>query len=371
LSNRPLRVAMTLEQCWHRVPGGTAVAALALARELSQHPEVALVGVAAAHRKLPPPEWSPPLAVRRLPLPRLALYESWATLRLPRVERATGRVDIIHATAIAMPPRSVPIVITIHDLAFRRFPEHFTRVGLRFFNRNLELARHAADLVLCSSLATFAECGEAGFDASRLRHVPLGVDAEVADAAAIYRVRRTYALERPYVLWTGTMEPRKNLPGLLEAYGHLDADVDLVLVGPRGWKEDLSRRLAVLPEPARRRVRLLGFVPRADLGPLYAGAAVFCFPSLLEGFGFPVLEAMAQGTPVVTSVGTSTAELAGDAGLLVDPRDSEAIADALDRVLNDNSLAERLRRAGPARAGAYTWARSARLVKDAYREVAQ
>jgi glycosyltransferase involved in cell wall biosynthesis len=367
LSNRPLRVAMTLEQCWHRVPGGTAVAALGLARELTQDPEVDVVGVAAAHRRPPGPDWSPPLAVRRLPLPRLALYESWATLRRPRVERATGRVDVIHATAIAMPPRSAPIVFTMHDLAFRRFPQHFTRAGLRFFNRNLELARREADLVLCVSLATLADCGDAGFEASRLRHVPLGVDAKPADAAAVDRVRRTYALERPYVLWTGTMEPRKNLAGLLEAYGRLDADVDLVLVGPRGWKEDLPRRLAALPAPARRRVRLLGFVPRDDLGPLYAGAAVFCFPSLLEGFGFPVLEAMAQGTPVVTSDGTSTAELAGDAGLLVDPRDSEAIADALERVLGDSDVAERLRRAGPARAAVYTWTRTARLVKDAYR----
>jgi glycosyltransferase involved in cell wall biosynthesis len=371
LSNRPLRVALTLEQCWHRVPGGTAVAALALARELAQDPALDLVGVAAAHRRPPEPEWSPPLAVRRLLLPRLALYESWARLRRPRVERATGRVDVIHATAIALPPRSAPIVFTIHDLAFRHYPEHFTRVGLRFFNRNLELARREADLVLCSSLATLADCGGAGFEASRLRHVPLGVDVEVTDASAVKRVRRTYALERPYVLWTGTMEPRKNLAGLLEAFGRLEADVDLVLVGPRGWKEDLARRLASLPEPARRRVRLLGFVPRADLGPLYAGASAFCFPSLLEGFGFPVLEAMAQGTPVVTSAGTSTAELAGDAALLVDPRDSEAIADALDRVLSDGALAERLRRAGPARAAVYTWARTARLVKDAYREVAQ
>jgi glycosyltransferase involved in cell wall biosynthesis len=280
-------------------------------------------------------------------------------------------VDVIHATAIAMPPRSAPIVFTIHDLAFRRFPEHFTRVGLRFFNRNLELARREADLVLCSSLATLADCRKAGFEPSRLRHVPLGVDVEVADAAAVEDVRRRYALERPYVLWTGTMEPRKNLAGLLEAYGRLDGGADLVLVGPRGWKQDLSQLLAALPEPVRRRVRLVGFVPRADLAPLYAGAAVFCFPSLLEGFGFPVLEAMAQGTPVVTSAGTSTAELAGDAGVLVDPRDSVAIADALARGLEDRALSDRLRRDGPARACAYTWAQSAKLVREAYRSVVE
>jgi glycosyltransferase involved in cell wall biosynthesis len=209
----------------------------------------------------------------------------------------------------------------------------------------------------------------AGFDPSRLRHVPLGVEVEAADTAGVERVRQAYSLERPYVLWAGTLEPRKNLAGLLEAFGRLEADVDLVLVGPRGWKEDLQRRLAALPEPARRRVRALGFVPRADLGPLYAGASVFCFPSLLEGFGFPVVEAMAQGTPVVTSEGTSTAELAAGAGLLVDPHDPAAIADAIERVLTDDALAARLRLAGPARAAEYSWARTAALVKEAYREL--
>ncbi len=367
MSDRRLRVAMTLEQCWHRVPGGTAGAALALARELARDPQLDVVGIAAAHSGPPAQEWLPSVPVGHLPLPRLALYESWQVLRRPRVKRA----DVIHATGVAMPPRSAPIVLTVHDLAFVHFPEHYSRAGRRFFNRNLELGRLEADVVLCSSLATLADCRDAGFEASRLRHVPLGVDAEVADAAAVERVRATYALERPYVLWTGTLEPRKNLPGLLEAYGRLDADVDLVLVGPRGWKEDLEPHIATLPEPRRERVRRLGFVPRTDLGPLYAGASAFCFPSLLEGFGFPVLEAMVQGTPVVTSAGTSTAELAGDAGLLVDPRDPAGIAAALERVLTDETLAEQLRRAGPARAAEYTWARSAQLVKDAYFEVAQ
>jgi glycosyltransferase involved in cell wall biosynthesis len=281
-------------------------------------------------------------------------------------------VDVIHATGLAVPPHSAPIVFTVHDLTFLHFPEHFSRPGRRFFRQSIELARRDADLVLCSSLATLADCDAAGFETSRLRHVPLGIESEPADAAGIERVRRTHSLDRRYVLWVGTIEPRKNLTGLLDAYGRLDAglDVDLVLVGPRGWKEDVSRHVGALPERARERVRVLGFVPHADLGPLYAGASAFCYPSLLEGFGFPVGEAMAQGTPVVTSQGTATAELAADAGLLVDPRDPAAIAEALERVLTDVDLAERLRRTGPVRATEYTWARTAQLVKEAYREVA-
>jgi glycosyltransferase involved in cell wall biosynthesis len=352
-----MRVAFTLEQCWHRVPGGTAVAALELARELIGRPEVEVVGVAAAHRKPPPEPWRPPIPVRRLPLPQIALYEAWHVLRRPRVERATGPVDVIHATGLAMPPRSVPIVLTLHDLSFLEYPEHFSRAGRRFFHRAVELARRDADLVLCSSEATLEHCASVGFVRGRLRHVPLGVRAREADEADVARVRERYGLRDPYLLWTGTVEPRKNLPGLLTAFERLDRDLELVLVGPKGWNEEIR---------ARPRVKPLGFVPADDLSALYAGAEVFCFPSLMEGFGFPVLEAMAQGTPVVTSRGTSTEELAGDAGILIDPRDASSIASGIERALNDG---RKLADAARARAAQYTWRRTADLVLAAYEEV--
>jgi glycosyltransferase involved in cell wall biosynthesis len=356
-STSSLRIAYTLEQCWHRVPGGTAVAALELARELRRRPQVELAGVAAAHRAPPADPWRPPIPTRHLPVPRIVLYEAWHRLRRPRVEHATGRVDAIHATGLAVPPRSVPIVMTIHDLSFLAYPEHFSRPGRRFFRRSLELARRDADLVLCSSRATFEHCAAVGFDRGRLRHVPLGVSVEPAGDGDVARVRERYGLAAPYVLWTGTLEPRKNLPGLLRAFEAVDRDVELVLVGPRGWNEDVH----VSP-----RTRVLGFVPGDDLRALYAGASAFCFPSLMEGFGFPVLEAMAQGTPVVTSRGTSTEELAGDAGVLVDPRDHEAIAAGLAQALADDG---RLAEAGRRRAAEFTWARTADLVLGAYREV--
>ena len=182
-------------------------------------------------------------------------------------------------------------------------------------------------------------------------------------------MRAAHGLADRYVLWVGTVEPRKNLPRLLQAFAAVPGDAELVLVGPKGWNEELGARLAELPAGVRGRVRVLGFVPFEDLGPLYAGAAAFCFPSLLEGFGFPVVEAMAQGTPVVTSLGTSTEEIAGDAGLLVDPLDVDAIAGALGRVLGDEQLAARLGELGRAQAALYTWSRSADLVLEAYREV--
>jgi glycosyltransferase involved in cell wall biosynthesis len=357
---------MTVEQCWHRVPGGTAVAAIGMARALGERAGLDLVGVAARHARAAPRDFRPPLPVRHLPLPRAALYESWHRLRRPRVERATGPVDVVHATSIAMPPRSRPLVLTIHDLAFVRQPAHFTARGLRFFRRGLDLALSEADLVLCSSEATRRDCEEAGFPPARLRLVPLGVDVRPASEADVERVRRRYGLGRPYVLWTGTVEPRKNLPAVVAALGHVGPEVELVVAGPRGWSEDLAALVAGAPKP----VRALGFVPGDDLRALYAGARAFCWPTLLEGFGFPVLEAMAQGTPVVTSRGTSTEELAGDAALLVDPRDEAAIGRALDAVLADGDLSARLARAGRERAARFTWARCGHLVAQAYEDVA-
>lgn len=351
-----VRVAMTLEQCWHRVPGGTAVAALELASALKGRPGIELVGVAARHAELPPEPWRPPVPIRHLPVPQALLYEGWHSLGRPRV----GQADVIHGTGVAVPPHTAPLVMTVHDLSYLTYPEHFSRGGIRFFRQALRRTRECADLVLCSSRATLEHCARVGIPRERLRHVPLGVQAPLVLDGDVDAVRTRYGLGRPYVLWTGTVEPRKNLPRLLDAFDGLDGDVELVLVGPRGWNEQIRERP---------RVRMLGFVPAADLGPLYAGAEAFAFPSLMEGFGFPVLEAMAQGTPVVTSLGTSTEELGLDAALLVDPHDVAGIRGALARLLREPSLASELAEAGRARAAEYTWARSADLVEAAYREL--
>jgi glycosyltransferase involved in cell wall biosynthesis len=283
------------------------------------------------------------------------------------VQRATGPVDLVHATAVAVPPKRGPLVVTIHDLAFLADATHATRHGNRFFRRSTELARRDADLVLCSSHATLDECREAGFDEARLRYVPLGHDAPRAGEGDRARVRTTYGLDRPYVLFVGTAEPRKNLAGVVNGFAGLgDVDVDLVLVGPDGWNEDLDARI----EPLGPRAKRLGFVPTGDLAALHAEAALLCSPSLREGFGLPVLDAMAQRTPVVVSEGTAPAELAGAAGLTVDPLDTDSITAALRRLLDDPSLAQVLGAEGQARAAGFSWRRTAELVAEAYAEVA-
>ncbi|MSW92783.1 MAG: glycosyltransferase, partial [Actinobacteria bacterium] len=175
-----IRVAYTLEQCWHRVPGGTATSAIGVARAIAaqehgavehgavEHGAVELIGVSARHRDAAPDELRAPIPMRSMRLPRRALYESWHVLRFPHVERATGPVEVIHATGMVIPPRTVPLVVTVHDLAFVHFPQHATRNGLRFFRQSLELTLRYADLVLCPSEATRRECVDAGMEAERV-----------------------------------------------------------------------------------------------------------------------------------------------------------------------------------------------------------
>jgi glycosyltransferase involved in cell wall biosynthesis len=362
-----MRVALTVEQSWTSVPGGTARATIELARALQTRSDVDVIGVAARHARPAPDEWSPPVPVHHLGLPRVALYEAWHKLRWPPVESATGVVDVVHGTMIAVPASRAPLVLTIHDLTFLSHPSHFTSRGIRFFRKALTLARRHARLITCPSQATLAACLSAGFESDRLRVVPWGVRVRALSDGQLERVRNRYRLHRPYVLFCGTVEPRKNLRRVLESFRALDRpDVELVLAGPRGWKEDIGDAIARLEG----RARWLGFVPGEDLDAIYAGAAVFAYPSLAEGFGFPVLEAMARGVPVVTSAGTATEEVAADAALLVDPLDVDTIAGAIERALTDRGLAQRLGEAGRARAATYTWERSAELMAGVYAEAA-
>lgn len=368
-----MTVAVVLEQCWHRVPGGTATAALSSVRALQAHTDVELVGVSARHRHPPGPSFVPPLRMRSLPLPRAALYEAWHGLRWPPVQRATGPVALIHATGLAVPPRTAPLVVTLNDLAFVHEPGHFTRRGLRFFHRSLELTRREADVVVVPSEATRRDVEGHGIDAARVLVVPYGIDVPVAEESAVETVRGRHGLDRPYVVWVGTVEPRKNLRTVVAAHRRLrdgGGDLDLVLVGPGGWHEDLEAVLGDELGARREGVHVLGFVPDIELRALLRGATVCCYPSLREGFGLPVLEAMAQGTPVVTSAGTSTEEVLGPdgaAGRAVAPLDAAAVADALAE------LAAPARRpaasvAARERAATFSWQRTADGLLAAYRQ---
>lgn len=360
-----LRVAAVVEQCWHRVPGGTAVAAARTLDALAVRGDVDLVGLAARHRQPPADGLEPSIPVRHARLPRRALYDSWHRLSWPSVQRMAGPVDVVHATGgVVPPPGSAALVATVNDLAFLRHPEWFTRRGVRFATRGLELVRARAAIVLAPSRATAADLADSGVAPNRIRVVPLAADPAVPDSATVDAVRSRHRLPEVFALWVGTAEPRKNLAGLLRAAELTAADVPLVLAGPDGWGLDADSLVA----GAACDVVRLGFVPSQDLPALYAAARVFVYPSLMEGFGLPVLEAMAQGTPVVTSAGTATEEVCGDAGSVVDPTDPEALAAAIEAVVASD--AEHARRSAAARVRAleFSWEATAARVRAAYDE---
>ncbi len=354
----PIRVAYTLEQCWHPAPGGTAVAALRIARELAAMPDdVELAQVAGRHALVPPPEFRPVGAVAMLPLARPLLYEAWTRLGWPKVEAVTGEVDLAHATGLIPCATDAPLVVTVHDLAFLHDPAKFSRHGVRIMRRAVAGIRRRAARVICSSQASFDDCVEVGIAADRLRIVPLGVDIVAVGEADVRRVRRRYLLPDDFVLFVGTLEPRKNLGRLAAAVAA--AGRHLVVAGAAGWGDQ-----APLGRPD---VQFIGFVPQEDLAPLYAAASVFAYPSEREGFGLPIAEAMAQGTPVVTSAMTSTEEVAGGAAVLVDPLAVDDIARGLDEAV---ARAGELAQLGRTRAAALSWKRSAAATLAVYREVA-
>ena len=354
----PVRVAYTLEQCWHRVPGGTATSALRTAVALSDVPGVELIGVAGSHRHPPKPSFVPTVNMRYMPLRAPWLYETWLRFRWPSVESVTGPVDVVHCTGFVPPPSKAPLVSTLHDVAWRHRPDHFTRHGVRVFEQSLAEVRRRADLVLCPSSVSMLDAERAGIEVERLRLVPWGVEASSVDETQKDFVRARHGLPREFLLFVGTVEPRKNLARLVQALDRARCDLPLVVAGSPGWGDT-----GVEESP---NVKFIGFVPEVELPALYSSAAVFCYPSEREGFGMPVLEAMSYGTPVVTSLGTSTEEVAGGAAVLVDPFDVDDIARGLDEAL---ARRDELSVWGLRQAARRHWSETARLTVDAYREV--
>ncbi|MDA3038136.1 MAG: glycosyltransferase family 1 protein [Actinomycetota bacterium] len=358
------RVAVTAEPFWHKVPGGTARAILRIAEALLDDGRFEIAGVAARHSKSALAAVELPFPVHHYSVPRPALYESWHRLGLFPVEQVLGPVDLIWAAAMAVPPASSPLVVSVHDLDFLEHPERLSARGRRFFPKAWQAARERADLLVCPTELVAEDIVGRGIDRDRVRVTPLGVELVDVTAEQVAEVRARLALPEEFVLWVGTIEPRKNLRNLVAAMSRLP-DIPLVVAGPDGWVIDDADLLVPLGSRAVR----VGRVAETDLHALYAAASVFAFPSLAEGFGLPVLEAMAQGTPVVTSAGTATEEVAGGAAVLVDPHDPEAIAAGVRSILDDDDLASRLRLAGPRRAAERTWASTAAGYAAAFDDV--
>jgi glycosyltransferase involved in cell wall biosynthesis len=299
----------------------------------------------------------------------------WEMLGLPLATRR-DRIEIFHGTVNTIPyGLRARRVVTVHDLAFLKFPNQVTARRYQYLRRMTRSSVKRADIVLTPSEATRRDVIERmKVGPAKVRVTPLGVDARFRPVgeAAIATVRERFALERPYVLTVGTIEPRKNLPMLVRAFSRLRDEFphDLVLAGPAGWLMEETER-TIADSQIQGRVRRIGFVDDGSLAALYSGASLVAVPSLYEGFGLPVLEAMAAGAPVLTSNVSSMPEVAGDAAILVDPTSLDSVVAGLRSVLGSDTTASRLREAGPSRASEFSWERTARLTLESYRSVAQ
>ncbi|GAB4127914.1 MAG: glycosyltransferase family 1 protein [Roseiflexaceae bacterium] len=254
-------------------------------------------------------------------------------------------------------------VVTIHDLGYLHFPEAHTRNQRLLLRLTTAWSTRVADAVIAISQATKQDLITlARVPDAKIHVIGHGVSPRFcpADPAAMAYVRERYQIGADrYLLYVGTVQPRKNLVRLLEAFARTNIGEQLVIVGKIGWLSGpIAKRVAELG--LDQRVRFLGYVPDADLPALLSGAVAFVFPSLYEGFGMPVLEAMACGVPVLTSQTSSLPEVAGGAALLVDPTDTGQIAQQLERLSQDADLRADLRERGLVRAAQATWQQTAR-----------
>ncbi len=304
---------------------------------------------------------------------------SWR-LRLPRVEWLTGDFDVLLATNFLPPPtgRMDRTVLVVHDLAWAVYPETAPQIDDRWRRRFAKAVRRCGAVIVPSVSAKGDLVGRYGVPEERVHAVAHGVDASAFAAvtdAEVERARERFGIPGTYVLFVGGLEPRKNLVALARAFAASGVDATLVIAGGRvRWFPAEEARVwaavRALDEPVRSRVVMTGYVSDEDKHVLLAGAEALAYPSLYEGFGFPVIEAMAAGTPVLTSNVSSLPEVAGEDALLVDPRDEQAIAHGLRRILTDRDLRERLVGPGRARAAGFTWETAARRTADVLRSVA-
>ncbi len=311
-------------------------------------------------------------AVRTAGLGRPARI-AWTHLASGRAARAAG-ADLLHGVHYELPRHSrLPRVVTVHDLTLVTHPEWHEASKVRFFRWAMRRSVAVAERVLCVSATTARDLvTELGVDPERVDVTPLGTDLRPASEQAVAALRRRLGLHGPYLLGLGTLEPRKDLPSLIRAFAKLAGELPhrLVLAGLAGWGAG-EVAAAVASSGVADRILLAGYVPEPDKAALFTGADVFAYPSRYEGFGLPVLEAMACGTPVVTTTGGSLPEVAGDAALLVNPGDADALAVAIGKLAGEAGERVGLVQRGMVRAAGFTWNRCAALTADAYRHAAQ
>jgi glycosyltransferase involved in cell wall biosynthesis len=321
----------------------------------------------------------PPEGLERVPARTIRVgYKPWRMAvwmgQLARVgfNRLVPDAELFHATEHLLPPlRGVPTVLTVHDMIFKLFPEHQKPLNYWYLNMTMPLYCRRAGAILTVSKASKHDIVEHyKLAPERVTVIHEAASPELAPVAqaVVEEARRRYGLPESFLLHVGTIEPRKNLTRLIEALQRLREGglrIPLVLASAKGWLYDeFFRRLEELD--VRDAVHFTGYVPTGDLPLLYNAATLVITPSVYEGFGLPVLEAMACGTPVVSSNSSSLPEIGGEATVYFDPYDVEAMASVIRDVWTDRELQVALRERGLAQAGRFSWERAARETLAVY-----
>lgn len=328
--------------------------------------------------------WPDNFEIRAIPLADRWVHLLWQRLRLPLpVQAVTGSLDLFHSPDFVLPPTGkTPALLTVHDLSFLKVPDCYVPAFRRYLERAVRRAAERADLILADSDSTKRDLVELmQVRPEKVAVVYPGVEARfrhMSDPHLLEPVRKRYRLPDRFILGLGTLQPRKNFEGLVEGFRRLIlargdepvvSGLGLVIAGGEGWMVEQTYA-AVKGKDLEDRVHFAGFVDDGDLPTLYNLASVFAFPTWYEGFGLPVLEAMACGTPVVCADNSSLPEVAGEAALLVNAGDPDALAHALYRALVDGNLRAWMASEGPNQASRFTWEAAALGLLSLYQSFA-
>ncbi|MDO8512212.1 MAG: glycosyltransferase family 1 protein [bacterium] len=299
----------------------------------------------------------------------------WDYFLLPQALKR-DKIDFIHYFKPATTPFKKPVAIaTMYDVIPLLYPETQTAIQLAYWRKQLPLTAKT-----CAHLITISECSKRDIvrllqvDPAKITVTPLGVDSKFKPVSEIEKIamREKYRLPEKYILYLGTIEPRKNVARLIRAFNKVAGNIphSLVLAGKWGWSyEDVKEEIA--KSPFKDRIISLSYVESEYLPSLCSAASIFVFPSLYEGYGLPPLEAMACGTPVITSNVSSLPEVVGDAALTVDPLDEDALSKAIERLALDTALQNELSEKGLARAKQFNWDKTAEMTLGVYKKVFQ
>lgn len=319
----------------------------------------------------------PHIKLSRYKIPGPLLLRSWRYLNFPPIELFTGKVDIMHSpSGYILPQMRGKKVVTIHDVYFARHPDKTDKLGGQYLNKTLPKKLKTVDKIIVDSLFTKNEVKEIfNIQDEKIRVIYPGVNEafkKIFDTSLLEAVRNEYCLPQNFILCVSTLEPRKNIEGLILAYKRLKEILNnppsLVIAGPKGWQYDEVFNL-VMSLGLTQEVIFIGYVSEEHLPIIYNLALLFIYPSFYEGFGLPVIEAMACGLPTIVSHTSSLKEIANEAALFIDPHNCNDMASAMKELIISHSLREELSHKSLNNARNFLWKQCARKTLEVYKEV--